>query len=85
LADGLNVKDINGELWGHGSMPIFDKNAKFGPFPVVAGQVQMDTQLLASVTFDEGAAKGMEVTTCLNMWMRYVLEDIIPRFGRFFQ
>ena len=83
-AEDMSVIDRNGELWGHGTMPTFDDNAKFGPFPLVGGQVQVNTQLLVSVTFDEGAAKGMEVTQCLNVWMRYVLEDIVPRFERFF-
>lgn len=73
----LSVVDINGELWGHGTMPMFDDDAKFS-FPITE-QVQMNTQLLVSVTFNEGAAKGMEVTTCLNLWLKYVLDDIVSR------
>ena len=52
----LSVVDINGEL-GAGTMPMFDDDAKFRS---ITEQVQMNTQLLVSVTFNEGAAKGME-------------------------
>jgi len=44
----------------------------------------MDTQLIVSITFNEGAAKGMEVGGCLNLWMQHVLQDVVPRFERFF-
>jgi hypothetical protein len=67
-------------------MPIFDGDAKIGP-PVAdsAGRMKMDAQLLACVTFDEGPAKGLEITICLNEWLNYVLNGIVPMFERFFE
>ena len=81
----IDVININGELWSHGPVPIFDGDAKIGP-PVAdsAGQMKMDAQLLACVTFDEGPAKGMEITICLIEWLNYVLNGIVPMFERFF-
>jgi hypothetical protein len=80
----MRVVDIDGELFTPGPMPTFDTDTKIGPFPIVSGQVQMDTQLFACVAFNEGPAKGMEITTCLNMWMLDTLQDVVPRFERFF-
>ena len=85
MATQANVEavEIDGELWAS-HLPTFDGNTKFGPFPVVAGKVQMDGELFASIAFDEGTVQGMEITTCLNTWMYYIREDFIPRFERFF-
>jgi hypothetical protein len=81
----VDIIDIGGELWSHGQMPVFDGDAKIGPpVPGSAGQMQMDAQLLACVTFDEGPAKGMEISVCLNEWLNYVLNSVIPEFEKFF-
>jgi hypothetical protein len=82
--DNMTVVEINGELWTHGSISRFDENAKIRPNFAATEQVQMEAQLFAGITFDEGAAKGMEVTSSLNIWMLYVLQDVVPRFERFF-
>jgi hypothetical protein len=47
--------------------------------------MQVNAQFFACITFDEGAAKGMEITICLNTWMMYVLKDVLPRFEKFFK
>lgn len=77
----------NGELgiWiGPGAMPVFDSNTRFGPYPIVDGKVQMETQLVAVIAFAEGAAKGMEVSLCLNEWASYIKTKIVPMFEKFF-
>jgi hypothetical protein len=90
LRTGKNTNppiEKDGELWlqtGPGPTPVFDSNAKFGPFPIMDGKVKMDAQLVAVITFGEGGAKGMEVTLCLNEWSIYILQKILPRFKRFF-
>ncbi|SRR6266851_275351 len=79
----IEVIDANGELWAGGAMPVLDGNTKITA-TISSGQMQVDTQVFACVTFDEGAAKGLEVTTCLNEWIHYVLNGVIPMFERFF-
>ena len=44
----------------------------------------MDAQLIAVMAFGEGAPKGMEVGLCLNEWIRYIKEKLLPLFERFF-
>jgi hypothetical protein len=79
----IDVVNIDGELWGSGSIPTFDGDAKIGP-PSSPAEMQMNTQLLACVTFDEGSAKGMEITLCLDEWLKYVLNSVVPNFEQFF-
>jgi hypothetical protein len=81
----IEVVDINGELWGHGRLPIFDGDAKIGPLVSGASaEMQMDAQLIACVTFDEGPTKGMEITGCTGECLNYIEKGVIPKFERFF-
>ena len=82
-----NLLRVDGEVWYHtgpGPTPVFDSETQFGPFPIVEGQLRMDIQLIAVMTFGEGAAKGLEVSLCLSEWTRYIKEDIIPKFEKCF-
>jgi hypothetical protein len=81
------IFEKDGELWmsfGPGPTPVYDSNTKFGPYPVIDGKVIMDTQLVAVITFSEGAAKGMEITLSLNVWGTYIKDTLIPIFHKFF-
>jgi len=81
------IIEKDGELWmstGPGAPPVFDCETKFGPYPVIDGKVHMDTELVAFVAFNEGPAKGMEITLCLNEWAVYIKDTILPRFKKFF-
>jgi hypothetical protein len=81
----LEIFNIEGEPWTKGPMPSFDENTKLGPFPVnTKGQVEMNVQVFAVVTFDEGPTKGMEITSALNGMAWVVKERIVPRFERFY-
>lgn len=80
----FDLINIDGKLWTYGHFPVVDGNTKFGPCPVIHGQMQMDTQITAFVAFNEGAAKGMEISSCLNDWSFYILKDVLPRFEKFF-
>ena len=82
--DDIQIVDIDGELWAHGSLPTVNKDAEFGPHPVVDGQVHMNTKLVAFVCFNEAPAQGREVTTLLKRILRYVHLGIIPDFAQFF-
>jgi hypothetical protein len=76
---------IDGKLWAHGELPIVDKEATLGPFPINNGaKVQMDRNIVAFIAFDEGAYKDMEVSLVLNEMLKYVLKEILPKFRRFF-
>jgi len=82
-----NIVKVDGETWYHvgpGPTPVFDSDTKFGPFPIIGGRLQMDAQLIAVMAFGEGAPKGMEVGLCLNEWIRYIKEKLLPLFERFF-
>jgi hypothetical protein len=70
---------------GPGPTPTYDSNAKLGPYPIVDGKVIMNAQLVAVITFGEGAAKGMEISLAMNEWAIYIKDKILPRFERFFK
>lgn len=77
----------DGQVWVHqpaGPVRVFDSNTQFGPFPIIDGKVRVDTQIAAAIAFDEGPAKGMEVSFCAGYWSYFVLKTILPRFERFF-
>ncbi len=79
--------DKDGRTWMNipaGPVPTLDRDAKFGPYPVVGGQVQMNSKLVAGIAFGEGAAKGIEISMSLNLWLYYIREKVIPIFERFF-
>lgn len=81
-----NIVIQDGEAWvrsGPGPVQIFDSNTEFGPFPIIDGQVQVDTNVMAGITFDEGTAKGMEVSFCLGYWCFYLMKTLLPRFEKF--
>jgi hypothetical protein len=65
-------------------MLVFDSNTQFGPFPIIDGKVKMDTPIAAVIAFDEGPAKGMEISVCAEYWTYYVRETLLPRFEKFF-
>ena len=82
-----NIVERNGETWYHvgpGPTPVFDGDTKFGPFPVIGGQVHVNTQLIAVMAFGEGAARGMEISLCMSEWIRYISEKLLPPFKKFF-
>jgi hypothetical protein len=77
----------DGQLWHHigpGPTPVFDSNTKFGPFPIIDGKVHVDTQIVAAIAFDEGTAKGMGVSLCVNYLAFYILKTLLPPFEKFF-
>jgi hypothetical protein len=77
----------DGQLWVHhapGPVQVFDSNTQFGPFPIIDGKVHVDTQIAAAIAFDEGPAKGIEVSFCAGYWSYFVLKTILPRFEKFF-
>jgi hypothetical protein len=77
----------DGQVWVHhpaGPVKVFDSNTQFGPFPIIDGKVHVDTQIVAAIAFDEGPAKGMEVSFCAGYWAYYVLKTLLPRFEKFF-
>jgi hypothetical protein len=79
----LGVVEKDGELWSEGSIPTLERQTRVA-LSRQPGQEQTCAQIFACITFGEGAAEGMEVTMCLNNWLCYLLEEIVPRFRRFF-
>jgi hypothetical protein len=67
-----------------GPTPTFESNAKFGPFPLIDGKVQVNSQFIVGIAFDEGAAKGMEISGSVNQWAYYIIHSLLPQFERFF-
>lgn len=58
-----------------------------GPAPNSARpeeKVEMKGNAILLITFDEGAAKGIDVGRSLNWLWHFVNEDVIPKFERFF-
>jgi len=79
------TRTVDGKLWIRTELPRVDRDTKVGPFPVVDGaQVQVNAQIIAFLAFDEGAAQGVEVSTCLGEMLKYVADHVVPRFERFF-
>jgi len=83
--NNIDVVNVEGQLWARGPMPSFDENAEIGPLPInTERQVQMNKQIFACVTFDEGSAKGREITTCLKTMLQEVEKNVVPTFRAFF-
>ena len=76
----------DGQVWvreGPGPVRIFDSNTQF-TFPLIDGKLHVDTQIVAGIAFDEGPAKGLEISFCAGNWSYYVLKTLLPRFEKFF-
>jgi hypothetical protein len=86
----IETKTVDGQLFIHVDFATLNKNAKIGPFPIVNGpsgrglQVEMNSNIVAFVAFNEGAAQNMEVNLVLNGLLNYVSLAVLPRFERFF-
>jgi hypothetical protein len=77
----------DGEVWIHhpaGPVQVFGSDTQFGPFPIIDGKVKVDAQIAAAIAFDEGPAKGMEISFCAGYWTYYILEMLLPGFQKFF-
>jgi hypothetical protein len=66
--------------------PRYHDTELFASHAVTEGRETMEMQgdAFFFVTFNEGAAKDIEIATCTNQIWRIVNEDLIPRFERFF-
>jgi hypothetical protein len=82
IAD-LKVFNINGQIWGYGTLPVADDDAKFGPFAVTGQTVNVDSTLTAFVTFNETKAKGREIASALDGIICYLMEEIASFKGFF--
>ena len=81
----VEIVTVGEKHFATGTISRFDDNTKIGPFPMVGEkQMQVDTQIIASITFDEGKAKGIEVGTCLNAMLGEIFSKVFPLFERFF-
>ena len=56
-----------------------------GPIPSADGeQMEVKGKAIVFLTFNEGAAKGIEVSICLNQLWHFVDKIVVPKFARFF-
>jgi hypothetical protein len=79
------TQTIDGKLWVRTDLSHVERDARVGPFSIVdGGKVQIDAQVISFVAFDEGVAQGMEVSSRLGAMWKYIAEDVVPRFERFF-
>lgn len=89
MATSVQKEDVvvrEGELLvrqGPGPVRIFDTNTQF-TFPLIDGKVHVNTQLAAAIAFDEGPAKGMEISFCAGYWSYHIAQMLLPRFEKFF-
>jgi hypothetical protein len=51
---------------------------------VTKGEMEVDEDFVASIAFNEGIVKGIEISQVLGDIARYVGDDVLPRFERFF-
>ena len=62
-----------------------DAEIAVGPVPAKVGEtVEVKGNLISFITFDEGAAKGLDVSSCLNHLWHFVDKVVVPKFERFF-
>ena len=86
----VQLQTINGQLFGRVDFRSIKKDAKIGPFPIVAGpqgrgvKVDVNPNITAYLAFDEGSTQGMDVGFVVSHLLRLVTETILPRFERFF-
>ncbi len=79
------TRTVDGKLWMRTELPRVNCDSRVGPFPIVDGtHVQVATQVISFVAFDEGAAQGMEVSLALGGILNFVKDEVVPRFERFF-
>jgi hypothetical protein len=82
--DKMPTVEIDGELWVKNPPTTLETDTQFRAKRTAANQMEMEGDVFACVTFDEGAAKGMEISYCLNLWGVYIKDDLVPQFQRFF-
>lgn len=79
------TRTIDGKVWIRTELSHVEPDAKVGPFPIVeGGRVHVNAPVISFLAFDEGAARGMEVSSRLGAMLNYVKDDVVPRFERFF-
>jgi hypothetical protein len=62
-----------------------DAEIAVGPVPSKAGEtVEMKGDFISFITFDEGAAKGMDISGVLNQLWHFVDKALLPKFEKFF-
>ena len=83
--DEFQTVDIGGQPMVKIDVSRLNKDAKIGPFPIVDGtKVQVNSQVVAFIAFDEGAVKNMEMTHLMMSMMMFIRDEVIPKFERFF-
>jgi hypothetical protein len=84
--DGTETKTIDGQSFIHTDLAAIADNTKIGPFPMIDGRVKMPMNLniVAFIAFDEGPAKGMEITTVMRGMLEYIHLSVLPLFNEFF-
>ena len=82
-AKGIIFAKLEDSQFALPTVTTFDHDANFRT-TLTPEEVQMHGGLAVFITLQEGAAKGTEISTCLNALGNYVLMDIMPHFERFF-
>jgi len=65
-----------------GNVPGLTAEFRMGP---TADTMTVQAKLLAFIAFQDGALKGLEVSTCLSNLATYIARDVISQFSGFFK
>ena len=84
--EGTKTRVIDGKNWTYTDLAAVASNTKIGPFPIIGGTVKMPMNLhiISFIAFDEGAAKGVEITTVMRGMRDYIRASVLPLFNEFF-
>jgi hypothetical protein len=82
-ASELITLRIGNEEWGQLSPTAVQSDSNFGQ-RVTSAEVQAKGGMAAYIGFNEGAAKGLEIATVVNVLIEFVASDVLPHFDKFF-
>jgi hypothetical protein len=80
----VTTRDASGMIHAPVNPALVNSNTQIGPVRVIDGKVQMNPPVIGFVGFAEGPPKGYEVWSFLEATVRFVPEQVLPRFERFF-
>jgi hypothetical protein len=87
----LELRHIDGEVFGRVNTASIKKGAKIGPHPIINGskgrgiKLDVNPNIAVYMAFDEGVTQNLDIGLVLVKMLRYIEFVVLPRFEPFFR
>lgn len=82
--DSMLTIRVAGDEWGVPTRAMMNPNAPEYGKRLTIEQMNSNAALVAFVALDEGPGKGVEVTILLDALLKFVADEVVAEFGKFF-